>query len=60
MDQIEVHHLRKLADLKVKGQREKPAWMIKMAALKRKTLIVCEACHDAIHAGRPTRTPQEI
>lgn len=60
MDRIEVHHLRKLADLKVKGQREKPTWMIKMAALKRKTLIVCTPCHDAIHAGRPTRTPQEI
>jgi hypothetical protein len=54
------HHAcsRKLADLKVKGQRERPAWMIKMAALERKTLIVCKACHDAIHAGRPTRQRQ--
>ena len=27
-----------------------------MIPRKRKTLIVCHDCHDAIHAGRPTRT----
>jgi group II intron reverse transcriptase/maturase len=53
---VEVHHIRKLSDLKVQGRREKPAWVKTMAALKRKTLIVCRACHDAIHAGKPTRT----
>ena len=26
---------------------------------KRKTLIVCERCHVAIHAGRPTRTHED-
>ena len=25
------------------------------AARKRKTLVTCRACHEAIHAGRPTR-----
>ena len=53
---VEVHHIRKLSDLKVQGRREKPAWVRTMAALKCKTLIVCRACHDAIHAGKPTRT----
>lgn len=50
----EVHHLRKLADLKRKGRREKPVWVQIMAARQRKTLVVCRACHEAIHAGRPT------
>ncbi len=48
-----VHHIRKLADLKTKGRAEKPAWVQIMAARRRKTLIVCRACHAAIHAGRP-------
>ncbi len=50
----EVHHLRKLADLKSKGRAEKPVWVQIMAARQRKTLVVCRACHEAIHAGRPT------
>jgi hypothetical protein len=50
----EVHHVRKLADLKSKRQREKPVWVQIMAARQRKTLVVCRACHEAIHAGRPT------
>lgn len=51
----EVHHIRKLADLKHRwrGRKEKPAWVIRMIALQRKTLVVCEKCHDAIHAGKP-------
>ena len=51
----EVHHIRKLADLKQKGRREKPAWMRMMASRRRKTLVVCRHCHEAIHAGRPPR-----
>ncbi len=54
-ENIEVHHIRKLADLKVEGRSEKPAWVKRMAARRRKTLVVCQDCHDAIHAGRPTR-----
>lgn len=49
---IEVHHIRKLADLNVKGRSEKPVWVQRMAARRRKTLVVCQDCHDAIHAGR--------
>jgi len=51
----EVHHVRKLADLKTKGQAEKPSWIRVMASRQRKTLVVCRYCHEAIHAGRPTR-----
>jgi group II intron reverse transcriptase/maturase len=51
-DRCEVHHIRKLADLKNRwrGRKEKPAWVFSMIALRRKTLIVCVSCHDAIHA----------
>jgi group II intron reverse transcriptase/maturase len=51
---IQVHHIRKLADLDKPGRRGKPEWMKRMAAMRRKTLIVCRDCHNDIHAGRPT------
>ncbi|BDI28947.1 maturase [Capsulimonas corticalis] len=54
-EKVEVHHIRKLADLKVKGQKEKPLWMQIMAARKRKTLVVCQKCHDDIQYGKPIR-----
>ncbi len=50
--QVEVHHIRALKDLQVKGQGERPRWMYIMAARRRKTLIVCRKCHEDIHAGR--------
>lgn len=53
-DDVEVHHIRKLADLKQKGRKEKPIWMQVMSYRRRKTLVVCHYCHEAIHAGRPT------
>jgi hypothetical protein len=57
-DQIEVHHIRALKDLKTYDGREKPRWVKIMAARKRKTLVLCRTCHDDLHAGRPfTRTP---
>jgi len=49
---VEVHHVRKLADLKKKGRNEKPLWVQRMATIRRKTLVVCAECHDAIHAGK--------
>jgi len=52
-EKIQVHHVRKLADLKVKGQKEKPLWIQIMASRRRKTLVVCEPCHRAIHNGQP-------
>ena len=49
---VEVHHIRALRDLNVKGQREKPQWVQLMAARQRKTLVVCRTCHMNIHHGR--------
>ncbi len=53
-EKVEVHHIRKLADLEKPGRRAKPAWVKQMAARRRKTLIVCRKCHEAIHAGTST------
>src|SRR6266516_1505580 len=53
--QIEVHHIRALKDLQKYDGREKPLWVKVMAARRRKTLILCRACHDDLHAGRPLR-----
>jgi group II intron reverse transcriptase/maturase len=51
----EVHHVKKLADLKKRwnGRKGKPEWVKRMIAMERKTLVVCEECHEDIHAGRP-------
>jgi hypothetical protein len=57
-DQLEVHHIRALKDLRRLGRKEPPLWMQVMAARQRKTLVVCRDCHDHIHAGHPTR-PRE-
>jgi hypothetical protein len=51
-EQIEVHHLRALKELRQKGRAEQPAWLRLMATRRRKTLVVCAACHDTIHGGR--------
>ena len=55
-ERLEVHHIRKLADLNKPGRNEKPAWVQIMAKRRRKTLVTCTSCHDAIHAGRPATT----
>jgi len=52
---LEVHHVRKLADLNKPGRRDKPPWMELMAKRRRKTLVTCRRCHEDIHAGRATR-----
>lgn len=48
---VEVHHIRKLADLNIKGRRKVPEWKKRMAAMRRKTLILCHNCHERLHAG---------
>jgi group II intron reverse transcriptase/maturase len=55
-DNCEVHHIRKLSNLKTRwrGRKEKPAWVKRMIALHRKTLVLCHECHVSIHAGNPT------
>jgi Type II intron maturase len=45
----QVHHIRNLADLRRPGRREKPLWVQRMAARRRKPLVVCHTCHEAIH-----------
>jgi group II intron reverse transcriptase/maturase len=50
-EKCQVHHIRKLADLKQKGRKEKPLWVRTMVARRRKTLIVCHNCHWDIHRG---------
>ena len=48
----EVHQVRKLTDLATPGQPQ-PGWAELMAKRRRKTLLVCQACHDTIHTGQP-------
>ena len=48
---IEIHHVRKLADLKPTDGAELPEWKRRMAARRRKTLVVCRACHEKIQYG---------
>jgi group II intron reverse transcriptase/maturase len=52
-DDVEVHHIRKLADVTPKGRRTRPLWMRIMSARRRKTLVVCRRCHERIHQGLP-------
>jgi group II intron reverse transcriptase/maturase len=49
---VEAHQVRKLADLTRPG-RPQPAWAQLMAKMRRKTLVVCPSCHQAIHAAQP-------
>ena len=51
-DTIEVHHIRQLADLKQKGRTTQPEWKRRMAARYRKSLAVCQKCHQDIHYGK--------
>jgi group II intron reverse transcriptase/maturase len=43
---IEVHHVRKLKDLK-----GKTSWERQMIARRRKTMVLCVECHDELHVG---------
>jgi group II intron reverse transcriptase/maturase len=45
-----VHQVRKLAELVQMG-KDRPHWAQIMLKNRRKTLIVCQACHHAIHDG---------
>jgi group II intron reverse transcriptase/maturase len=42
--QMEVHHVRKLADLKGKTR-----WERQMQERKRKTMVLCQKCHTELH-----------
>ena len=45
---FEVHHVRKLSDLK-EGRK---LWQVIMARRKRKTLVLCTSCHHLLHTGK--------
>lgn len=49
---VVVHQVRNLARLGQPGPGQ-PAWAALMASKQRKTLVVCQPCHDVIH-GRAT------
>lgn len=51
---VEVHHVRKLADL-VRNGRSSDSVARVMAARRRKTIVLCRNCHVAVHAGRVSR-----
>jgi hypothetical protein len=51
--EVEVHHVCKLADLARPGPLQ-PQWAKAMTNRRRKTLVVCAACHGHIHTGQPS------
>lgn len=49
----EVHHVRKLKDLKKKYKNKKPPyWVEMMVSRNRKTLVLCEDCHKKLHSNK--------
>ena len=50
---VAVHQVAGLKQLGGPGPGQ-PAWAALMARMRRKTLIVCAACHDYIHANPVT------
>jgi group II intron reverse transcriptase/maturase len=54
LGEMNVHHVRKLADLTTPG-RPQPTWAQLMVKRRRKTLVVCNTCHDTIHERQPTK-----
>jgi hypothetical protein len=53
--EFEIHHVRKLKDIKDKYKKRGkaiPNWLLIMSRIRRKTLIVCECCHHNIHSGK--------
>jgi RNA-directed DNA polymerase len=47
---VEVHHVKKLKDLKSKTHLE--FWEKIMIARNRKTLVLCKDCHNLLHQGK--------
>ena len=54
---VEVHHVRAMRKLHEYPGRPKPAWVKRMIALKRKTLLLCKRCHVAPDHGLPITGP---
>jgi len=54
-ERCQVHHVRALKDLQVKGREPRPRWVVLMATRQRKTMVVCKSCHEDITYGRQMR-----
>jgi group II intron reverse transcriptase/maturase len=54
-ENVEVHHVRAMKDLHKYPGREKPEWVKRMIALKRKTMPLCRTCHEDVQYGRSLR-----
>ncbi len=55
INQFQVHHVRKLRDLKRKWRKRGssvPKHVLLMSRINRKTLVVCKECHRKIHRGQ--------
>lgn len=55
INDLQIHHVRKLSDLQRKWKnrkRQPPKWVNAMIALRRKTLAVCIKCHREIDNGK--------
>ena len=57
-EHVEMHHIRKLADLHKKGRKAKPQWMELMISRKRKSIPLCKTCHMNVHHNRPKSKEQ--
>ncbi len=51
---MEVHHIRRLRDLKGKAK-----WEVEMIGKRRKTMVLCRICHQALHAGKLTEATRQ-
>jgi len=56
-ENVEVHHINHMKTLRKKGRVAPPQWVIWMASRRRKTIVVCRACHHDIHKGKSTMAP---
>ena len=54
---VEVHHIQAMRKLHEYPGRPKPEWVKRMIALKRKTLLLCKMCHEAVEHGLPITQP---
>jgi hypothetical protein len=52
---IQGHHVRAMKNLHEYPGREKPPWVKRMIALRRKTMFFCRTCHMDVQFGRPMR-----
>lgn len=55
-ENVEVHHIRALKDLNKHKGKEKPEWMKRLSARRRKTLVLCHMCHQDITHGHLMRS----